>query len=1133
MSIIHNPRFQNILYRTILLTLAMLLLGAGGLPGARAQGSGQSSGITLVPGTVPVSDAVAEAAVTALEGGLSSYPNLHYFAVTDVRDMDPWMLISFVGLETYDSAAGWKLEAGGWFGLVLLKDDGRGNWAGAAQGTTAFSDLIHQIPDTLIGSEAKRDLDPLAPSDVTAQATGNIFPWESGTAMWYGSLGIHDNGFDSVTGAHWRAVDMASDGNTAAGHAPNHLLAAGAGSIGYKCTGTVNVAVKLGNFFYTHLVNNSNLYAGASFDQGATLGSMQTGNFNDLPCGWASQQPGWFHVHWGFPDADLSVEGWTLSMSTGNWTNGPLTVTPGTGSSWISAQHDASCPQSGGALLYWNSNYDCANSSADAGYRLRTSSGWQNVDDGAFDNQASSLKVPAGWSVRLYQDINLGGGSICYSADVADFSLEGNFPSTSVPIENQVSSFNVYSNSTCAAPAAPVLTGPADGLGAPHTYDLTFQWDPVTGANEYQVEWWAGAGTPSQPCGWTASTTCHVGSVPADRTYSWHVKARNDSSESDWSNTWTFTILPKPPAAFVKAGPGNNGTNQPPNLTISWGAGSGAGRYEYCYDITNDTACAGAWVDNGTNTSASLAGLSYNASYYWQVRAINAGGTTYANAGAWWSFKTRPATPALVTPANGENALTQKPAFTWNPVAGASSYILQIAKNDTFTLLLVNVAISSSSYTPAVSLAPGVSLYWRAMARSANGTSPWSEVRIFHSANPPSRPTLLSPASNSLTKDYTPRLDWKAVTVPAGTTFGRYELNVDDSLDFSSPVASALVTDLASHEYTLPDSAALNPNTTYYWRARACNSDDECSIWSATFKLRTTMLPPDLLQPGEASAPLSLRPLFDWNEPAGATSYAIQFAKDPGFTQLIKTVNVTPSTYIPTFDLPKSISVYWHVLARGVNGPSAWSAPRTLLTPNPPGIPALLSPASYALTTDYTPRLDWAAAAVPAGTSFDHYDIQVATEAAFTSPVILDVPGLTDVSVHEFTPATDLTPNTKYYWRVRSFNTGGQYSSWSAVRSFRTAILPPVLVTPPNGVVVTSLRPPLDWGDVSGASSFLVQVAKNPGFTLLVINARTTGSAYTPAINLPAGIPLYWRVRAYGINGPSQWSPTWSFTVAP
>jgi hypothetical protein len=29
--------------------------------------------------------------------------------------------------------------------------------------------------------------------------------------------------------------------------------------------------------------------------------------------------------------------------------------------------------------------------------------------------------------------------------------------------------------------------------------------------------------------------------------------------------------------------------------------------------------------------------------YYWQVRAKNAGGSTEANAGTWWSFKTKEA----------------------------------------------------------------------------------------------------------------------------------------------------------------------------------------------------------------------------------------------------------------------------------------------------------------------------------------------------------------------------------------------------------------------------------------------------------------------------------------------------------
>ena len=73
------------------------------------------------------------------------------------------------------------------------------------------------------------------------------------------------------------------------------------------------------------------------------------------------------------------------------------------------------------------------------------------------------------------------------------------------------------------------------------------------------------------------------------------------------------------------------------NPTLSWGTSSGATSYEYCYATT--TGCTG-WTSVGTNTSVALSGLSNNQIYYWQVRAVNAGGTTLANTGTYWSFTT-------------------------------------------------------------------------------------------------------------------------------------------------------------------------------------------------------------------------------------------------------------------------------------------------------------------------------------------------------------------------------------------------------------------------------------------------------------------------------------------------------------
>jgi chitodextrinase len=439
-----------------------------------------------------------------------------------------------------------------------------------------------------------------------------------------------------------------------------------------------------------------------------------------------------------------------------------------------------------------------------------------------------------------------------------------------------------------------------------------------------------------------------------------------------------------------------------------------------------------------------------------------------------------------------------------------------------------------STYMPTVDLPANTTLYWRVQTRGANGPSAWSVARSFHTGNPPSIPLLVLPANNALTTDYTPRLDWSLVTLPVGVTFGHYQVQVANNAAFTAPVVDEFgLTDRLVHEYT--PVTDLTSNTTYYWRVRSYNTAGEYSAWSLVRKFRTALVSPALLLPADGENQPNKRPSFVWGDVAGVTGYSIQISRNLGFTQLVGTYPVVPSTYTPTADLPANMILYWRVQSRGANGPSVWSGARSFHTANPPSTPTLLLPANNALTTDYTPRLDWGLVTLPVGVTFGHYQVQVADNAAFTAPVV-DESGLTDRLVHEYTPVTDLTPNTKYYWRVRAYNLAGEYSAWSLVRTFRTAFAAPVLSTPGNGGITTLLRPPLDWLDVPGATSYTIQVSKNNSFTQLVVNKNTVGavSIYTPLVNLPANVTLYWRVRANGVNGPSLWSsPVWSFTVVP
>ena len=82
--------------------------------------------------------------------------------------------------------------------------------------------------------------------------------------------------------------------------------------------------------------------------------------------------------------------------------------------------------------------------------------------------------------------------------------------------------------------------------------------------------------------------------------------------------------------------------NQPTSLTLDWGNSADAESYQYCYDTSNNDACNGSWVSTGTTSQADLSGLDRSTTYYWQVRAINTNGTTYADGSDtdYWSFTT-------------------------------------------------------------------------------------------------------------------------------------------------------------------------------------------------------------------------------------------------------------------------------------------------------------------------------------------------------------------------------------------------------------------------------------------------------------------------------------------------------------
>ena len=153
--------------------------------------------------------------------------------------------------------------------------------------------------------------------------------------------------------------------------------------------------------------------------------------------------------------------------------------------------------------------------------------------------------------------------------------------------------------------------------------------------------WARTAGT--LPTGLTFSSAGVLSGTPtAGGTFTFTVTA-TDGAGRTGAKSMSVTVAAAP-GAFAKSGPKNLATRLKTSLSLSWAASTGATSYEYCLTrtqpVAGQTTCDTGWISTGTARSVTVSNLTRLTIYYWQVRAVNGSGTTYANAGTWWRFGT-------------------------------------------------------------------------------------------------------------------------------------------------------------------------------------------------------------------------------------------------------------------------------------------------------------------------------------------------------------------------------------------------------------------------------------------------------------------------------------------------------------
>ncbi len=380
----------------------------------------------------------------------------------------------------------------------------------------------------------------------------------------------------------------------------------------------------------------------------------------------------------------------------------------------------------------------------------------------------------------------------------------------------------------------------------------------------------------------------------------------------------------------------------------------------------------------------------------------------------------------------------------------------------------------------------------------------------------PGVPVLISPVNSALVINLQPVFDWK----DSNPVAHHYHIQVATSSNFGVLV----IDDSGAVSSTFTPNAELLPGKLYYWRIRAFNAIGAASAWSSVRNFKTPLAQPTLVSPANDETLVTDRPAFNWDETPGATRYILQVSSVNNFSSLLVNVTVNTPAYTMTKDFPQNKTLYWRVQAKTSVVSSPWSVTWSFKTGNPPSVPGLSSPSNGSLAKTYAPTFNWKDSTVPAGTVFKHYQIQVDDTPGFTSTVID-----TTTIVSDFTPLADLASNTKFYWRVRTFNSfdgSEHYSGWSSVWSLRTVILEPQSLTMiPNGN--NSLQPSFTWDTAAGQgaiTSYTVQISTNASFSALLLNSTVKDPMYALTRNLPPGKTIYVRVMVNGTNGPSAWS---------
>ncbi len=126
---------------------------------------------------------------------------------------------------------------------------------------------------------------------------------------------------------------------------------------------------------------------------------------------------------------------------------------------------------------------------------------------------------------------------------------------------------------------------------------------------------------------------------------------------------------------------------------------------------------------------------------------------------------------------------------------------------------------------------------------------------------------------------------------------------------------------------------------------------------------------------------------------------------------------------------------------------------------------------------------------------------------------------------------------SQYVWGSRVTNNWWNTpKEWEVIALIGDTTLPSPpsrfnLLQPTNGTELETLLPEFKWNDTERAIGYRLEISDIIDFSSIIIDSSLTDTSFIPFEKLYNGTEYYWRVKAFGEGGASEWSEPFSFTI--